>query len=398
MTVTEDALPFFNITDPNFSVAGAELLEARKDNWCVRTNFGYAAIQYDAVHELLRLPSVRQGGVTWPEDNGVTGGLLLEWWKKIITHTEGEDHTRLRRLVNPALARSAMLAHVPYFEALSAELIEGFAAKGEVEFIHEFAHPYAARVLCHVIGLPEENWRELADWSADLMLAFGPAILTDMPRIEAAITGIYSRVDEVIAGEHTTETTIGQLVDAHEQGGLSLDELRALVAALIFGGMDTTKMQLGLSLDLFANHPDQWAKLAADPELASAAVEESLRHSPTVTWITRLATEDFEYRGMQFAAGTTIHLLTYPASTDPLVLDDPSFNIETKRRPHVVFGGGPHTCLGHFLARLDMGVALPALARAMPGMRHAEPPKKMPNAGLTGATELKLRFTPRAGA
>lgn len=226
------------------------------------------------------------------------------------------------------------------------------------------------------------------------MLAFGPAIVAELPRIEAAIKGIYAHVDKVLAEDNASDTTIGELIAAQQRDGLSVDELRALIAALIFGGMDTTKMQLGLAMDLFATHPDQWQKLADDPTLASNAVEESLRQAPTVTWITRLATRDFEYRGMEFPEGTTIHLLTYPAGTDPLVLDDQSFDIEIERTPHLVFGGGAHHCLGHFLARMDMGVALPTLARRMPDLRLAAPARKLPNSGLTGTTELRLAFTP----
>lgn len=394
MTVATDTLPFFNISTPEFSVSSPELLRAREDNWCVRTNYGYAAIQYEAVHDLLRHPALRQGGVSWPEDNGVKEGLLLDWWKTIITHREGDDHRRLRRLVNPALSRSAMEAHVPYFEDLANELIDDFCEAGEVEFMHAFAKPFAARILCHVIGLSDDDWPDLADWSTDLMLAFGPAILTEMPRIEAAITSIYEHVDSVLAMGKDEDTTIGQLIAAQERDGLSLDELRALIGALIFGGMDTTKMQLGLAMDLFAAHPEQWQKLGADPSLGKNAVEESLRQAPTVTWITRLATRDFEYRGIEFTEGTTIHLLTYPADTDPLVVDDQSFDIEAERPPHMVFGGGAHNCLGHFLARLDMGVALPTLARRLPDLRPAAPAKKMPNSGLTGTTELRLEFTP----
>lgn len=394
-TVAVGELPFFNMSSPEFSVASPDLLRAREDTWCVRTNYGYAAIQYQAVHDLLRHPALRQGGVSWPEDNGVTEGQLVDWWKLIITHREGDDHKRLRRLVNPALARSSMLKHIPYFQALANELIDGFSEAGEVEFMHDFAKPFAARILCHVIGLADDDWPELADWSTDLMLAFGPAIITELPRIEAAITSIYDHVDKVLAArDHADDTTIAQLIAAQEREGMSVDELRALIAALIFGGMDTTKMQLGLAMDLFATHPEQWQKLAADPSLADNAVEESLRQAPTVTWITRLATSDFEYGGIDFAEGTTIHLLTYPADTDPLVLDDQSFDIEAKRAPHMVFGGGAHHCLGHFLARMDMGVALPALARRLPDLRFAAPAQKMPNAGLTGPTELRLAFTP----
>jgi cytochrome P450 len=167
------------------------------------------------------------------------------------------------------------------------------------------------------------------------------------------------------------------------------------MALLVFGGFDTTRNQLALAMKTFADHPDQWALLAERPELGKAAVEEVMRVNPTVTWVTREALDDFEFQGLAIPGGTTIHLFSESAGTDPLVFEDPSFDITAEgRKPHFGFGGGAHHCLGHFVGRGDMSVALPLLAQRMPDLHYAEPPQWLPDSGNTGAVRLPLGFTP----
>jgi cytochrome P450 len=163
---------------------------------------------------------------------------------------------------------------------------------------------------------------------------------------------------------------------------------------LIFGGIDTTRNQLGLGVDLFIRHPQQWRLLAERPELASSAVEEIMRTRPTVTWVTREAVESFEFDGLEIPAGTTLHLFSESAGTDPRAVGDhPGFDITAADRPrHFGFGGGRHHCLGHFIARGDMGEALVLLARRLPDIAHDAEPVFLPDSGNTGPAELPIRF------
>jgi ferredoxin len=108
-------------------------------------------------------------------------------------------------------------------------------------------------------------------------------------------------------------------------------------------------------MQLFVEHPDQCALLAQRPELAQNAVEELIRWNPTVMWATRRTTEDMEFGGLALPEGTTLHLLSYPANTDPLAVGEGGrFDIMAERPPHFGFGGGAHHCIGHWLARIDM--------------------------------------------
>jgi cytochrome P450 len=316
---------------------------------------------------------------------------------------EGDDHRRLRKLGNPAFSRTLIERMVPEFQALADELIDAYAADGRCEFVSQFAEPYAARVLCKLIGMDEGRWHDLARWSTDMGLSFGVTIRDDLELIEAALANLYAVSDELIAErrERPGDDVVSNLVQAHdaEEGRLSDIELRAMVSLIIFGGMDTTKNQLGLAMQLFVEHPDQCALLAARPELSGNAVEELIRWNPTVMWATRRATEDLELRDVRIPEGTTIHLLSYPANTDPLAVGtETAFDITAERPPHFGFGGGAHHCIGHWLARIDMREALPLIARRMPHPRYDGEPVVRPVSGLTGPVSLPVTFDAEVSA
>jgi cytochrome P450 len=354
-------------------------------------------LRYDEVSALLKDRRLRQGSFAWPAQNGIEQGLLSEWWSEIMLSKEGDDHRRLRKLGNPAFSRTLIERMVPEFQELAEELIDSYAGSGRCEFVSQFAEPYAARVLCKLVGMDEGHWHDLARWSTDMGLAFGVTIRDDLERIEAALTNLYAVSDELIAQRRIEpgDDVVSSLVQAHDaqDGRLSDIELRAMVSLIIFGGMDTTKNQLGLAMQLFVDHPDQYALLAERPELGANAVEELIRWNPTVMWATRRSTEDLEFSGLAIPEGTTIHLLSYPANTDPLAIGEGSgFDITAERPPHFGFGGGPHHCIGHWLARIDMREALPLIARRMRNPRYERPPVVRPVSGLTGPVELHIEF------
>jgi cytochrome P450 len=388
-------VPYFDVSDPDFSVSSAEVRAARERSWYARTNFGLAVLRYEQTSLLLKDRRLRQGSFAWPEQHGITEGLLHRWWSLIMLSAEGEDHRRLRRLANPAFSRALMERMVPGFRELAGELVDAFAGRGRCEFVSEFAEPYSARVLCRLVGLDETRWRDLSHWSTDIGLAFGVTIARDLGRIEAGLAGMYGLADELIAERRAApgDDVISALVAAHDGAAtLSHEELRAMITLIVFGGMDTTKNQLGLALQLFMEHPDQWRLLAERPELAPNAVEELIRWNPTVVWTTRRAMEDIELDGVEIPAGTTLHLLSPPANTDPLVVGDEPFDITLERRAHFGFGGGAHHCLGHWLARIDMREALPVLARRIRDPRLERPAVLRPVSGVTGPVELPIVF------
>jgi cytochrome P450 len=218
-----------------------------------------------------------------------------------------------------------------------------------------------------------------------------------VPKIEAALTGLYEYVGEVVADRrtHPQDDLVTTLVQATDDGDrLSEHELGVALVFLAFAGMETTRNQLGLALQTLLQHPDQWRLLGERPELGENAVEEVMRVNPTVTWVTREALEDVEFQGLHIPQGGIVQMLSHSAGTDPSAMPDPAFDITQQRPPHHGFGAGVHHCLGHFVARTDMAVALPLLARRMPDAAPDGPGQWLPVSGNTGALSFPIRFAP----
>jgi cytochrome P450 len=391
-------VPFLDLKDPAFSLQSPEARAARDASWYARTPYGIAVLRYAEASKLLKHRQLRQGSWAWPAHNGVTSGTFHEFWKTTLINYEGPDHARLRRLHNPAFSPKLIAGLQPRFQAIATELIDAFVERGECDFVAEFAEPYAARIICLLLGLPDEEWKTIAEWSAIIGLALGVTIKQDLPRIEKAMDELYAYADEVIAARRATpqDDFITKLVNSERNDeALTEMELRTAIVNAVFAGMDTTRNQIALAVATFARHPEQWELLAADPSLGQAAVEEVMRVAPTVTWVTREAIETFEYEGVEISQGTTVHLLTEVAGTDPLAGAGDEFDITKDRPTHFGFGGGMHHCLGHFVARSDMSEALSLLASRLQDIAIAPGDEWLPNSGNTGPIRLPLTFAPR---
>ena len=394
---TMTAIPHFNVSDPSFSVRSAEVFAAREQHWYATTNLGIAVLRYEEGSALLKDRRLIQGSGRWPAHYGITDGLLAQWWSGMMLGMEGEDHARLRRLANPAFAPRLLEAMTPAFTALANELIDGFSELGHCEYMSQFAEPYAARVITTLLGMEDHQWQEVARLSTEFGLAFSVQIADELPRITTALEGLIDLSRDLIEKkkDDTSGDFMSTLVAAQVDGDkLTEDELLNLVSLLIFGGFDTTRNQLGLAMKTFVEHPDQWELLRENPDLASKAVEEVMRVNPTITWVTREAAEDFEYKDLSVPAGTTIHLYSIAAGSDPRKFEDPNFDITVSRAPHFGFGGGVHHCVGHFVARIDMREALKTLAQRMPSLRLHGEAQYLPDSGNTGPIVLPLGFEP----
>jgi cytochrome P450 len=192
-----------------------------------------------------------------------------------------------------------------------------------------------------------------------------------------------------------TDDLLSDLIRAENNGDrLNADELRMMVASLLVAGTDTTRNQLAASLQVLFDHPEQWAMLRDDPELAMPAVEESMRHSPAVCSTLRTVNEDAELAGYTFPGGTFIFVNTFAANRDPAVYDDPDrFDIAREAPPAILtFGGGVHYCLGANLARLELAEALKILAQRMPNPRRVGPAPWKPMLGMSGPISLHVAF------
>ena len=209
---------YLDLADPAFDVTSPVVHAARERNWYARTPYGWAVLRYAEATALLKDRRFQQGNARWPAQNGVPDGPFVQWWGETLLSLEGTDHLRLRRLLGPAFRSRTIEAMRPQFQALADSLIDRFAPRGRGEFIAEFAEPYAARILCLLLGLPDERVAAGRALGRRPRQVVRHRLREDLPRIEAALAGLTGYVDEVIEQRQArpTDDLVSTLVQAHE--------------------------------------------------------------------------------------------------------------------------------------------------------------------------------------
>jgi cytochrome P450 len=162
------------------------------------------------------------------------------------------------------------------------------------------------------------------------------------------------------------------LASGEKTGAYSRDEVMANAVLLLLAGHETTINLICNGTLSFLRHPEQWAMLQRQPELAVRATEECLRYDPPVKSLQRLAAQDVELRGKTIRELDRVRWFIPSANRDPEKFADPDrFDITRDPNPHIAFGSGIHHCLGATLARLEGQEAFTALTRRF-GALHLE--------------------------
>ncbi len=302
---------------------------------------------------------------------GITSGPL---WDK-LTHSllgiEGAAHRRVRSVVSKAFTPRASARLHDTIVAVINDLIDRVAADGRCDVVSDIARPYPVPVICALLGAPRRDWEQFSRWADDIFTAFtlNPDGI-DEERVMRAWGELDDYVDDMVAERRRAprEDLLSDLIRAEQDGDrLSADELRMLAGGLLLAGTDTTRNQLAASVDALVEHPDQWVLLAERPGLAAQAVEETIRHAPSVGGTLRVTTHDTVLADVLFPAGTLVLLNTFAANRDTAVYDEPErFDMLREGAPAVLtFGGGIHYCLGANLARLELCEALRILTHRM---------------------------------
>ncbi|MGH9275603.1 MAG: cytochrome P450 [Acidimicrobiales bacterium] len=330
--------------------------------------------------------------------NGLSPATALQVAPLFSRH--GDEHRHLRAVLSTAFTPKKVEQLRPVARAIAERLADGIAdAGGACEFVAAFATPLPPEVFATLFGLPVEDRDRLAHWAEAIALAFSPTMPPEhVARVEEAAADMRAYGHERIAASRAApgDDLVTRLVEAEVDGHrLSDDDVIAMITGFVFAGAETTRRQLTAGLQVLANHPDDWERLAAEPELIPNAVEEILRHSGIVSGMTRRAEEPFERDDLDVPEGGRLLLSFSAANHDPdrfenanaFVLDRPDAHA------HVTFGWGPHLCVGAGLARLELAESLGVLTS-----RFGPPTVEGAGAGMFGLgapDTLQVRFTER---
>lgn len=391
--------PYIDLFDAEFQANPDRVIEElRAQSPVLRTPLGATVISRTGVQELLRNRTLHSALLNLIRLQGVDQGPLFEMASASLLAKEGEDHTRIRRLVSRSFTPRAADAHRPFMRELVDELVGRFAAKGRCEFLSDFADHYPVQVIAHLMGVPREDHALFARWGDSLTHLLSLELSIHRKAVEEAQAELSAYLRDLVAArrEQPRDDLVSELIlarDGHDR--LNDQELMTLLGGLLFAGYDTTRNQLSVAMVVFSRHPAEWAALAADPGQAAAAVEEIMRFAGVVSVVPRVTSEDIEVEGYAIPAGTLVSASLRGANHDPAVYRHPDRFDMAAAHPEqpVAFGAGPHHCLGANLARAEMQEALPRLARAMPGLQVVERPQwRSPLGGIAGPVQLQLTF------
>jgi cytochrome P450 len=305
-------------------------------------------------------------------DPGLPGPALA----RHMMNLDPPDHTRLRRLVARAFSPTRIAALEPKVELIADELLTALAARGPeqvVDLVADFAYPLPFRVICELLGVPEEDRAPLRQAFRTLLQPWSGS---PPPEAVAASDTIVATLERLVARhrEHGEDDLVGVLVTASDDDDrLTEQELLGSLFQLIVAGHDTTTGLIGNGVVDLLTHPDQWRRLREDPTLLPAAIEELIRFTAPVPHATfRVTTEPVELDGVEVPAGEQVLICLGAANHDPGVYDAPEvLDIARDARSHLGFGFGIHFCLGAPLARLEARIALSALLDRFPHLTLA---------------------------
>lgn len=333
--------------------------------------------------------------------NGKAVGL--QWWmpKTIqllasnMLAMDGDEHKRLRQIVDRAFRREAIMALEPEIESLANEMVaQLFNDADEVDLVSTFARRFPLAVICELLGLPKQDRQKFATWAEGFTRINGVLdFIKLIPRLKAMTKYIKGTVEEArVSGG---KGLIAELVVSRDQNNdMSDDELIAMVFLLLIAGHETTTHLISGGLLALLQNEDQMKWLCEDWDRANIAVEELLRFvTPVQMSKPRYAFANSEIGGVQVKKGELIMALFTAANFDEQLIEDPHLlKLDRKPNRHIAFGSGIHFCLGHQLARLEGKHAIKALLNQYPDLALASDKIKFrKRVGLNALTELKIK-------
>ena len=355
--------------------------------------------RYKEIHEVLRdaetFSSYPNNLVTGP------GGM----GKFIPIELDPPEHTGYRTALQPLFSPNRMKALTAQIRSVINDLLDGFASKGESEFIADFAHELPTRVFLALMDWPIED-APLFTEATDVVLVGKPGASEEESQQARAVAGMQmlgyfqKMVDDRRAhpGDDITSVLIHTEVELEDGKRLLTDEeLNRMFFLLLIAGLHTVQGSLAWSIIHLVNNPDQRDAVINDDALIPTAVEEILRIEAAVV-PGRCATRDVELGGVQIKKGDQLILMLCSANRDPSEFEEPD-DLDLERHPnrHLSFGSGAHRCIGSHLARIELSLALEELHKRIPDydLVDSDPPL-LHASQVRGCARLPIRFTPEA--
>jgi methyl-branched lipid omega-hydroxylase len=331
---------------------------------------------------------------------------LNEFYGSLIS-MDDPRHAKIRRIVSKVFTPRMLEQLVDSVQEIVVDVLEKARrtaedGDGTIDVVADIAAPIPLRVICDMMGVPDED-RAMVLAKSNIVLSGGdPDLIEDQGDpltafLEAgmALAGVMERMAAERVEQPRDDLTTA-LVTAEVDGEtLTHQEIASFFILLLVAGNETTRNAISQGILALSEHPGQRERWMADPGLTRTAVEEIVRWVSPVTWMRRTATRDCEVNGTAFSAGDKFLMFYAAANRDPEVFADPQvFDLGRDPNPHVGFGGhGPHFCLGAHLARREIAVTFQQLFRLLPDLEVIGPPDRLRSSFVNGLKRLPARLT-----
>lgn len=323
-----------------------------------------------------------------------------------LLNMDPPDHGVFRKVVSAQFTPRAIRAHSERIETIAQDVLDAAAGTGvqDGDFVERISAPFPLFVLAELLGVPRGDWVQLFQWTNETIGSADPEYQKEGERPEdtaersrLALFGYFAKMVE--ARRSAPRDDLVSLILASRPKGEPIPplELLSYYYLLVVAGNETTRNALSGGILALAEHPEQWAKLRAHPELIEAAVEEIVRWTSPVIQFTRTATQDYEIRGVTVKARQSVCMFYPSANRDEDVFEDPyAFRVDRTPNPHLAFGVGEHFCLGANLARLELRVMLRALLDRMVSIEVTGACDRLRSSFVGGIKRLPVRYELRA--
>ncbi len=284
---------------------------------------------------------------------------------EMIVMLDPPRHGPMRRVANPKFTPRAVRARSGDIARIAERIIDDVAssgASGDIDFVERIAAPFPLGVIAWSLGVPGDDVGLLYRWTNEIIGKDDPEYrrpgetpLKTLLRARGELHAYFDRLIELRRSD-PQDDLVSELVAAEIDGEpLTHTQLVSYCELLVEAGNETTRNAISGGLLAFAEHPEEWDKLRARPELLPDAVEEILRWVSPISHFTRTATQDSDVRGVTIRAGDEVALYFASANRDEEVFDEPfAFRIDRRPNPHLAFGVGEHFCMGAHLARVEL--------------------------------------------
>ena len=380
----------------------AALAALRTQHPVVRMGDGphYLILSASGLDAFLGDPRIRQvEGADYVRLNAIPDGVAADLVRNFFLFGNGPEHRAKRGLFAKAFSHGAIRQMRPEVRTIADAIIADLPRGEAFDLVGTMATRLPAEVIARLLGLPAADVPFVSTRVYELGRSMAPVYpIHAHDGIEAAAADLRRYVaDHVrVRMRQQRDDLLGQLVGAWQSGSaLSFDGFVTQVIGLIVGGTDTTRGAFAMMVGLLLRHPAQWDALKRDPSLVPGAVAESLRYEPSVASIARFVVSPIEFAGFVIPAGSLVRISTMSAMRDPSLYADPDrFDIRRTDHPrlHLVFGQGPHRCIGEMLARMEMEEALTALIDRAPDIDVITTPAMTGFGGIRTVTPMEVRL------